>query len=278
MNNKNFQPEENEILSGDDEKIRQMLGNLKRVDAPKDFDFRLKARIADAEPQNFQAPRLFPVLRYAAPLALAIVVLAVVVINGLYSFDNNSVASVPENPGKPKVENSISTNNFQPEENFIAQDNPPAANMEIIPASAVNSNKPEKKIFSRDSELAANIKKPGKDEPKKDDNDIRSRVESSENPKVLVPQEFGSNNLLSVREVLLTIGIEANLSDKKWKVKSVTPNSIAERSGVKTDDVIEAIDEKQLSTEPINTKGSFTGKRLIVVRGGERMEISLQNK
>ncbi len=54
--------------------VWQMIEDLPRVDAPKNFDFRVKARIADAKPTNFQ-PRFFPVLRYVLPLSLAVLIL-----------------------------------------------------------------------------------------------------------------------------------------------------------------------------------------------------------
>jgi len=115
MSNKNFKNEE-EILSGDDEKVRQMLGDLKRVDAPKDFDFRLKARMAAADPRAFQ-PRLFPFLRIAAPLGLAVIVLAFFVINGLFSVNNESVEpvalqSAPNVVEKENVPNDLTSANY----------------------------------------------------------------------------------------------------------------------------------------------------------------------
>ena len=54
MRNKDLQNNaEGEILSVGDVKVQQMIKNLHRVDAPKDFDFRLKARIANAKSPIF---------------------------------------------------------------------------------------------------------------------------------------------------------------------------------------------------------------------------------
>jgi hypothetical protein len=277
MSNKNFQSEENEILSQDDEKIRRMLGDLARVDAPKNFDFQLKARIKSAKPQDFAAPRLFPILRYAAPLALAIVVLAAVVINGLYSFDNGSVATVDDKLPKPAVENTSLTNNSPQEEKIVAKDTSPATNTEIFPAISINSNKPEKRTFSRDSELAGNIKKPKNSEAQTRNNG-GSFEQTSKNPGVLLPNGFSPNNSFSVKGILSINGIEADFSNKKWKVKSVAQNSIAERSGVKVNDVIEAINDKKLSAETIDSEGPLNVKKLTVARGREWLEINLQNE
>ncbi|MET0754382.1 MAG: hypothetical protein ABWZ66_13450 [Pyrinomonadaceae bacterium] len=278
MSNKNFPLGEKEILSGDEEKICELLGNLQRVDAPKDFDFQLKARIANAKPQDFRAaPRLFPILRYAAPLGLAIIVLAVVVINGLYSFDNNSVPTVAGN----YVQKPAANVNFpivnQPNTVEIAETTPSAKDTEIFPAIAVNSAKPEKRIFSRDSELAGNIKKPKNSEAQPKNNG-GSLVQSSGNPSVLLPNGFNPNNSYSVKEILSINGIEADFSNKKWKVKSVAQNSIAERSGVKANDVIEAINDRKLSAETVASEGRLNVNKLTVARGREKIEINLKNE
>ena len=45
---------EREILSADEQKICDLIGRLDQVDCPKDFDFRLKARIANADRKDFQ--------------------------------------------------------------------------------------------------------------------------------------------------------------------------------------------------------------------------------
>ncbi|MGC2238311.1 MAG: hypothetical protein WA584_19310 [Pyrinomonadaceae bacterium] len=278
MSNKNFPLEENEILSGDEEKICEMLGSLQCVDAPKDFDFQLKARITGAAPQDFRAaPRLFPILRFAAPLGLAIIVLAVVVINGLYSFDNNSVPTVAGNYVRQSPEKVNSPAVSQPDTVAMTETTPQAANTEIFPAIAVNSAKPEKRMFSRDSELAGNTKKP-KNSDAQTKNNGGSLVQSSGNPGVLLPNGFSPNNSYSVKEILSINGIEADFSNKKWKVRAVVQNSIAERSGVKVNDVIEAINDRKLSAETINSEGRLNVNKLTVARGREKIEINLKNE
>lgn len=278
MNNKNFPLGENEILSGDEEKICELLSNLQRIDAPKDFDFQLKARIANAKPQDFRAaPRLFPILRYAAPLGLAIIVLAVVVINGLYSLDNNSVPTVAGNYIQKSPEKVDFPVSGPPNTVAITETTPPTTNTEIFLVVAVNSVKPEKRTFSRDSELAGNTKKPKSLEIQTKNNG-GSLVQSSGNPNVLLPNGFSPNNSYSVKEILSINGIEADFSSKKWKVKSVMQNSIAERSGVKVNDVIEAINDRKLSAETVASEGRLNVNKLTVVRGREKIEIDLKNE
>jgi hypothetical protein len=277
MSNKNFQNGENEILSRDEARVRELLGSLERVEAPKDFDFKLKARIANAEPNDYK-PRLFPFLRYAAPLGLAILVLALVVLNGLYSTDVNSI-QVAEKTVQNPSENISLPDNSQPKEEFVAAGNPTTA----------NSEKPEAPSFAANTILAEKSKKP-KIQTRNADNGGGSK-DFSFTPKspilppglnpdkqVEIPKDFKNlNSDTSVKDVLSIIGIEASFEKNRWKVNSVKQNSRAERSGVKANDVIEAIDENRLATETISTK-NVNGNKLTIVRGGEKLEIKLQEK
>ncbi|HEY0429180.1 MAG TPA: hypothetical protein VGC76_15475 [Pyrinomonadaceae bacterium] len=273
MSNKNFQTEENEILSVEDEKVRLMLSDLKRVEAPKDFDFRLKARIARGAPER-QKTGWFPLLRYVAPLCLAIIVLAVLVINGLYSVDQISAPPLAANRALPPIENINSASAAQPKEQFVADDaNPPPPSFE----NTANASKKETRVFPKDSELAANIEKPKTEKPKMENNGGGSRDSAVANANPLLPNGFTPNKFNQVKDVLLIIGIDAAFSDNKWKVKSVAENSKAANAGVKTDDVIEAIDGSALASETIPAKKSYSGK-LTIARGAEKLEIKLQNK
>src|SRR6476661_3968744 len=70
-----------EELDADDAKIVQMLAGLKRVDAPANFEFRLKARIANAAPPTAAVGFLPSIVRYAAPLALVAAVSSLFYLN-----------------------------------------------------------------------------------------------------------------------------------------------------------------------------------------------------
>ena len=72
-------------------------------------------------------------------------------------------------------------------------------------------------------------------------------------------------------------GINADFENGKWKVKSVTANSLGESSGVMKDDIIEAIDNQSLASEIIKSK-TFSGKTITVTRNGEKLQIKLRNK
>ena len=69
MNNENLKNklvEREEILSADEQKISYLIGSLEKVSAPNDFDFRLKARIANAVKQRFSTFDLADASVYSA--------------------------------------------------------------------------------------------------------------------------------------------------------------------------------------------------------------------
>ncbi len=98
-----------EKTSGEQTRVWQMIDGLTRVDAPNDFNFRVKARIANAKPHNFQ-PQFFPVLRYVLPLSVIGLILAFVVFNGIYSLDDKTVSPLAENDYRmPKSDENLLT-------------------------------------------------------------------------------------------------------------------------------------------------------------------------
>ncbi len=245
----------------EDEKIRQMLGGLKKVEAPKDFDFRLKARIAAANPKDFQ-PRSFPALRIAAPLGLGLVVFAFFVVAGLFSVNDESVPQVALDP-TPNAERITD----QPSENSLA-------------AVIVNSDRASAENFGRESKPNA---LPKTNAPISDaSRDSAVTAPNKFNPPGLdpnksieKPNDFMNLQPLAVKEMLSFLGIEANLSRGGWRVQSVTQNSVAERADVKPNDVIKAIDDTKIASETVQ-KSSFEGKKLTVLRDGKTIEIALQ--
>lgn len=288
----NYLPnKDGEVLSLEDEKLRQMIGNLKRIDAPKDFDFRLKARIAKAKPCDFK-PRFLPVLRYVLPLSALLVIFAFVILNALYFPDSQAVSQVEEVTPKPNIEKGSSpiiqvaniSNTAKDEKSVV----------EVLPIKQEQA-KVEKNAKSSAKETQFVPVKSPTDIPKKNlvvkeevkDDGGGSRVSAASVSPVITPNGINLNsppqtpsnseNLpsLNAQEILLQLGIEASFSDASWKVKSVKQYSLAENSGVQIGDVVEAIDGEKLSDQPLRSK-SIAGKKLTILRGAEKIEISLR--
>ncbi len=270
---------ETEILSADEQKIREMCCSLKKIDAPKDFDFKLKARIANTNPRDFQ-PRFGFAFRYAMPaLALLFVVGLLAYNGGFWSSENNPVIA----------ESSISlTNTALPQNtmssNFSPSEQKTDENSAILPSNQASPKLPEK------TQVAGNIlQTPKKDlqENKQDSNggskdfgftrDIPKQPNFNSNSVLPNPQNNEKSVPMPVKDVLSINGINADLENGKWKVKSVTANSLGESSGVKENDIIEAIDNQPLSAETVFNK-TFSGKTITITRNGAKSQIKLRNK
>ncbi len=273
---------ETELLSADDRKLREMCLSLKRVDAPNNFDFKLKARIANANSSDFQ-PRFGWAFRYALPVLGILMLVAIFAYKSSFwsSAENNSTATAVPNY---ELKNSVSL----PDNNFAVVQTPPSQ----VALNNDNANVPIQKLpklpeneITQSTPLKVKTDKK-QFEPK--DNFNGSKISSSTNTTVIqpasnfnlsstrIPESFVKTNPTSIQNILSDIGLKAELENGKWKVKSVTPNGLTERSGVKKDDVIEAIDDQPIASETKFDK-NFSGKTITVSRAGLKLEIKLQN-
>ncbi|REJ77666.1 MAG: hypothetical protein DWQ47_14950 [Acidobacteria bacterium] len=78
----------------------------------------------------------------------------------------------------------------------------------------------------------------------------------------------------SPAEILSELGIEAKFSGSVWKVITVRPGSIGARTGVKTGDVVKAIDGRELGRSVGGAVAA--GRRLTIVRNGREMTIPIR--
>lgn len=283
---------DDEILSGD-AKISALLGDLKRVDVPPDFDFRLKARIARAEANDYRPSTFLPVLRYVLPLGLVILVSAFVVFNGVYFADEQSVPQIAEKQSQhPPLE--IISDKTDAVISSYANENisPPPAKAETagIPNSVRIQDRNKQSSANSSFAAAASGRKPkAKIFPDKEDTSGSHTSAFTPETKITTPPGINPNRAvqtspnpesgksLTAKEVLSQLGIEAVFTNENWKVKSVVQNSLAERSGVKPGDAVEAIDGERLTDKPLKSR-TIEGKNLTIARGREKIEISLNNR
>ncbi|MEJ7846889.1 MAG: hypothetical protein WKF92_02245 [Pyrinomonadaceae bacterium] len=267
-----------EVLNSDEQKIAGMIGNLKRIEAPKDFDYRLKARIANANPASYRPAAFFPILRYVMPLGLFLLVGGALMWNGGMNIDNESVPSVAETvqPFVRPVEGRPEANISRPDEIGTAA---------VVP-QMIDTSEPR-------IEQAA-IRKGKTSLGKIERISATSRTSSvdmalKQAPKTILPRGFDSeattiNNTIpnsgiprqfTAGEILSTIGIKAKFQGKGWKVGSVAKGSLADSSGIQPGDSIEAIDGEALGDKKVFT-GGFNAKKIRVVRDSKDLEINLK--
>jgi hypothetical protein len=253
---------ETEILSADEEKIRELCGSLKKVEAPKDFDFKLKARIASSKAGDFQT-RFGFAFRYALPALALILAIGLLAYNGgLWSSKNNVTMAENSTPNPPAPTNAAASN-FTPAEKKEA----PNQDVAVLPS---NQNSPK----VPDREMA--VVKPTFE---------KTRRKTEENPGggskpaigFTAPPVIQLKNIeqIPVKDILSMMGINAAFENGKWIVKSLNTNGIGENSGVKENDVIETIDDKPLPAETIYGK-TISVKSLTVTRNGGKSQIKLR--
>ncbi|CAN5615910.1 hypothetical protein BH20ACI4_BH20ACI4_05100 [soil metagenome] len=265
-----------EILSADEQKISSLISGLEKVSAPKNFDFRLKARISAAKDGGSQTS-VWRTLRFALPLTATVIIAAFVMIQGgLFSPAENQ-PSVVENPQREIPANSngfvpnnqiVQTSNSSSEENKPEGQIPDSFVREPNPINITTTKNPVKKQNKIQTDFA----------PKEDSISSKDLTVSPSNINILpkgIPgntapgnKEFNQNNSVSAQEVLNFIGVETEPDGNKLRVKSVKENSLAGRSGVQTGDIVEAIDEQKLDEKNLSPK----------FKGGKTITVSRDNK
>ena len=254
-------------LDSEDE-VSRLLTALPRVDAPSNFDFQVKARIASRKRPKSWVERIPVTLRFALPTLLIMLV-------GVYVyFYNASGNTAPRQQDANIVGATAPPAVAEPAQNPDIPVNPSgelATQQEAAPAPAPRSgtqdrvtppNKQNSKVPQGGSKdfamgntqvLGGN----GEDDPRK------------------APGVGPNASQLSVKEVLSPIGIETVFENGGWKVSVVTVDSPAMRSGIIKGDIVTAI-----GNQPLNQNSSFRGKtsagRLTVRRGSKSVDIRVQ--
>ena len=276
---------ETEDLSSDEQNVARLLSDLKRVDAPKDFDFHLKARIANASPGDHKPARFLPVLRYALPLVLVLVAGGAFMLNSSYSGAGDvpvvadvSNAPVPAAgintktepskviepvvesvPGDIRVAGTVNTQSGRHESTLAVKGSRRPLSSGTNSQSNSNGGSYDSALESGNTPRSARFS-----------NTNGSKSNSSENPEGILKQP------LQLREMLRTLGIiEADQEEKGWRVRTLTKNGVAEQAGLQTGDLMEAIDDKPISTL---YDGNFGATSISVRRGGELRKIEVKPK
>ena len=274
--------------SGKQTRVWQMIDVLPRVDAPVNFDFRVKARIANSKSTDFQA-RFFPVLRYVMPLGIIILLLGIIAFNANYFSGDNAAPQIAKFVPPTSIEKETTASN----PSFTNRNILPVVGNENLVASQSNANavfvkgtqeRQIAKVDSKKKQRTETLKK------KTEENDgMMSRDSTLSKAKVTLPPGLDSNRRIEIapnpgntksftaEEILPFLGIETVLQNENRTVKSIKQNSLAGRSDVKVGDVIEAIDGKKISGEPFSGR-TIEVKTLTVLRGAKKIEIALPNQ
>jgi hypothetical protein len=272
--------EELEMIDADNRKVAALLGALPRVEAPANFEFRVKAGIAKGSPLR---SGFMPFLRTAAPLALVLVVLTF----GLLYYQGPNETTV--DPAK-NMAGSVPV--IPPAQSDAAPVIPPAQT-EPVPDSSQSVTLPSQEGATRPLRASSERDPAG---PMR-----RTAVSASSNSgagggsvdriyhsaNVIMPPGFESANPqnrnanvgvtstdVPVREVLGILGVTTDFTNGGWKVRSVKENSVGYGAKIVAGDVIESIDGQPVKNDA-KLKGS--AKTFTVRRDGKLITLSAGN-
>jgi hypothetical protein len=261
-----------------DDKVVRLLGGLKRVTAPENFESRVKARLSDAPPQSGSLGFLKLALPTAALAALALFLL----LSGYIGPEMPSTGEVvtdekqketraaqpvtPENKD-PAVPNEVS----RPSKDFRAGDIPQTQPPALVNSSpdAVNSSQGVK---NRKGSFGAQSY------------DIGSGVNS---PEVILPRGFSPKSRpgtdansekemrrpsIAASDLLRYTGVSMDLRGNEWVVSSIVQKSPAERIGLKVGDVIVSLNDIRIGKASAFPSGVDL-KTIRVRRGGGMVDL-----
>jgi hypothetical protein len=280
--------------------LSQMMTSLPQVKAPKDFEFGVKAKLAESKSDKTLSP-VWQALRYILPLSVAGLIFAFAAFNS--NLFNSREPSSPIVKSEETIEkkNQNSTNSFEQKEKSgdelvaIAADakvNEDSTNSDgQIPdkkteqtETDIASSKTETRLkpeSNKDQVLSIDIKRE-KELPKSKDSastssDIINPRGSNVDDKINNLRVNKNSKLFTASDILSPLGISTINEDGKLRVTSLRDNSLGKNSGVKVGDVIIAIDGQVLSSNPIKT-GIVEGNILRVRRNGQEIVIAIRNR
>lgn len=257
--------------SSDELRVSQLLGGLKRVDAPANFERRVMARIAEGEPRPRRLLGMPVAFAYSVPLVLLLFVAVAVLIGNRRPSERaivpavltadetrtyeSSGATSPKNDTVPGRDETIASAHTNPGQKGNPDNTVPA------PVNASRQKQPTGHGGSFDETL--------RQKPPIFPRGIGSPNGVSANHNTIV-----STASLPAREVLMQIGISAEY-DNGWTVRRVSPNSVSERSGIKVADVVIALGDHALAADTV-FRGVVNAASIRINRNGTILVLELK--
>lgn len=248
------------------DKVGELLGTLKRVEPPGDFDVRVRARIVQGCPA---ASRSWPLVlaRVGVPAALLIALGGYFgwhALNQPVNIPSVAEVNVSAPVERPAVQPQIERPAVEPENLLATRDGLPVVNS--VPAGPG--------VRPTDSVRPAS-------EPDGGSMDFGVSPSKRILPRGLDPDReiknanIAGNSRSSAREVLGILGISASCSASGCRVNSVFANSVAGNSGIRTGDVIESVDGRSVNGTA-TFGGQFTAGSVRIRRDGAVINVTLR--
>jgi hypothetical protein len=260
-----------------EEKISGLLGALKRIEAPRDFDFKVRARIAKGRPAAARVSWLPASVKVAVPLGLMLSVGGYFGFNALYSIDNSigpavAVAPVTEPQLMPFVPVT---------DDPIALPASPTAEVAQVATVEVSQARPVSKPVTPSVRKISTVRRT----PEAEGGSVDSAapvtksifpVGVTPNANIAVPASPGESAPVRIagKDVLDRIGVSAVRAAGGWLVQFVNAAGSAGKAGVQAGDLIEAVNGSTLSDKAV-IETRFSAKGLRIRRDGRIVFIGL---
>jgi membrane-associated protease RseP (regulator of RpoE activity) len=278
--------ESDNLETGSEEKVKSLLSSLPRVEPPGDFDVRVRARIASAGVSGrTKGPLIWAKL--AVP-ALAAVALAAVFFGGIYREDVREQVQVPaasvSEPNDTAPKNEMTAELPQPEVRADESAETALAVKEQPVSRTASDRVPHVSSKRTDATRRAAVRNA------KSDEEGGAFEEAGRAGSRILPRGFESANevrpdsgvpepatSVSIADILSILGVDADRKPEGWLVRSVHTGSVAEKSGIRAGDVVEAIDETDIRVMT-ELKSRFDGSSLRVNREGKTLRLPISPK
>lgn len=267
----------NESENKDDIAVAGLLGSLPYVEAPKDFDLRVRAKIAAGQPTRVT---WFPsAARVAVPLGLMLSVGGYFGYQAVFRSNVTDVSAVtsprPSSPGDALSTADVSTPDPASMPN-IGDTNirvkTQTADDKLV-ASANNAQ--SRPAGSPNIPTSRDLRGGSIDESIKMSKPLYPRGLNPHSRVLVKPKDFDRPGSISAKDVLTQFGAEVVYSGSGWRIDAVKDNSAAQKAGLKNGDIVEAINDQPLE-EKTSFKGQFSGKSMRLKRGGATVIVDLK--
>lgn len=231
----------------DDEAVANLLHDLKRVDAPKDFDHRVRARIAQGRPAENRGSRVPVWVKAGVPAALLLAVGGYIGINSLPTKEQPQVVASEVIPVQPAPS--------QPGD---------------VTSGPMTAAVPE--VASVRTPFAAPGS--GRNRPTSRQRNVKAGPVGGSTDSALRTGRTIELTEVPAADALGKAGARVSFNGSSMKVDDASGSAM--RSGLRAGDVIESIDGKSVDAKS-TLKGSAAGKKLRVLRDGKPVDIVIKN-
>jgi hypothetical protein len=238
-----------EIPNTENGEVADMLGGLKRIEAPENFEFGVKARIAKGEPKGTGSP--FTFLKIAIPTAALASLGLFLYLSGFMSGELPTVQVAEDT--KPAVTETQDTRHALTQDAVSKEPGPLQNGRESQIASA--RNVPNKRGGSTDRTESA----------------TGGSIDQTLNPDQPILPE--GTRARTAAEVLGSLGVNAEFQNDRCVARTVAGGSPAERIGVKRGDVILTLNDTPLHRST-TFKGRVELRSIRVFRAGQNTKLT----